>query len=131
MVPLYFFIVSSLFLLYMKKYKRLCKAIGITILFYLGQQLLMLSSIEVVQFCFDVIHDDCSIDANIYCGAYLDVWLSTIWGNFCFTEYSCTKSVHYSVKYYVTIYTNILSRITIYQWIDASAWDFVLKRKVS
>ena len=49
-IPLYFFIVSSLFLLYMKKYKRLCKAIGITILFYLGQQLLMLSNIEVVQF---------------------------------------------------------------------------------
>ena len=48
-IPLYFFIVSSLFLLYMKKYKRLCKAIGITILFYLGQQLLMLSNIEVVQ----------------------------------------------------------------------------------
>jgi len=49
-IPLYFFIVSSLFLLYMKKYKRLCKVIGITILFYLGQQLLMLSNVEVVQF---------------------------------------------------------------------------------
>ena len=49
-IPLYFFIVSSLFLLYMKKYKRLCKVIFITILFYIGQQLLMLSNVEVVQF---------------------------------------------------------------------------------
>ena len=49
-IPLYFFIVSSLFLLYMRKYKRLCKVIFITILFYFGQQLLMLSDIEVVQF---------------------------------------------------------------------------------
>ena len=49
-IPLYFFIVSSLFLLYMRKYKRLCKVIFITILFYFGQQLLMLSDIEAVQF---------------------------------------------------------------------------------
>ena len=49
-IPLYFFVVSSLFLLYMKKYKRLCKTIVITILFYFGEQLLMLSNVEVMQF---------------------------------------------------------------------------------